>query len=108
MIELGEAEDFIYTCVIGNIKKEELDLQRNNEINSLDMMQNTSIVYNIQCVIELQVSILSGILLLTHIMEHLITDNNVNKEKDFDNNLSRHNILPTEHFLIGLLVLHIL
>jgi len=33
-----EARDWIIRCVVGNIRKEDLDDERTSEINSLDLM----------------------------------------------------------------------
>lgn len=42
-------------CIVGDINKMKLDIQRNNEINSIDMMENTSVVYNMESVIQFQI-----------------------------------------------------
>jgi len=46
---------WIKSAVVGNITKRELDDERMTETNSLDMMQNSSIVYHTESILEMQV-----------------------------------------------------
>ena len=39
--------------LVGNVTREKLDKQRQDETNVLDMMQNTSIVYHPESLIEM-------------------------------------------------------
>jgi hypothetical protein len=41
--------------VVGKIDKKELDDERKNETNALDYMQNTSIVYHTESILESQI-----------------------------------------------------
>ena len=44
--------DWINRCVVGKIVKNELDDERKSETNALDYMQNTSIVYHTESILE--------------------------------------------------------
>ena len=50
-----DATKFIQDCIVGDITKQKLDEQRNKEVSSLDMMQNTTIIYNMESVIQFQI-----------------------------------------------------
>lgn len=52
IVEESEAEKWINECVVGGINKLRLDKQRNMEVNQLDMMQNTSIIYHSESMLE--------------------------------------------------------
>ena len=41
--------------MVGNITKEMLDNERTNETNTLDMMQNSSIIYHTESLLEMQI-----------------------------------------------------
>ena len=47
-----DAQAWISRCVVGKIDKKELDDERKNETNALDYMQNTSIVYHTESILE--------------------------------------------------------
>lgn len=49
------AADWMRRNIPGNITKEELDYARFREIQSLDMMQNSSIIYHCESVLECQI-----------------------------------------------------
>ena len=48
------AAKWIEDNLVGQINKEMLDAQRFKEVNSLDMMQNTSIIYHSESMLEMQ------------------------------------------------------
>lgn len=54
-IKPEEANDWLKNCVVGKISKSELDLERNKETNALDMMQNSSIIYHMESLLEMQI-----------------------------------------------------
>jgi len=47
VIKPKDAGDWIANSVVGGIKKTDLDHHRATEMNQQDMMQNTSILYNL-------------------------------------------------------------
>lgn len=54
MVSEEEATAWITRCLVGNIRKGDLDDERMNETNSLDMMQNSSIIYHTESILEMQ------------------------------------------------------
>jgi len=52
---------------VGKIKKAELDDERMKETNSLDMMQNSSIIYHTESVLEMQIASLVMVMILNNI-----------------------------------------
>lgn len=60
-----ESIAWIKRCVVGNISKKELDNERMKETNSLDMMQNSSIVYHTESILEMQIACLISVYYLT-------------------------------------------
>lgn len=46
---------WVQRCISGNITKALLDKQRQKELNSLDLMQNTNFVYHPESLIEMQI-----------------------------------------------------
>lgn len=46
VVPVDEAGDWLKRCIVGKITKEQLDEQRQKEINNLDMLQNQSIIYH--------------------------------------------------------------
>ena len=53
-VHQDDATGWIKRCLVGNIKKGDLDDERMNETNSLDMMQNSSIIYHTESILEMQ------------------------------------------------------
>ena len=53
-----ESTNWIKKQVVGNISKSELDEERRKETNALDMMQNTSIIYHTESILEMQITCL--------------------------------------------------
>ena len=49
----SEAQDWIKRCVVGNIRKAELDEERLLETNAMDMFCNSSIVYHTESILEM-------------------------------------------------------
>ena len=47
-----EADEWLVRCVVGNIYKDDLDNERTNEINSLDLMQNATVFSHTESVME--------------------------------------------------------
>ena len=54
----GDAQDWIKRCVVGNIRKAELDEERLLETNAMDMFCNSSIVYHTESILEMQIMML--------------------------------------------------
>ena len=54
MVSEEESTDWIRRCLVGNMRKGDLDDERMNETNSLDMMQNSSIIYHTESILEMQ------------------------------------------------------
>ena len=52
-VDPSQSIEWIQDCVVGNITKYELDDERANETNTLDIMQNSSIIYHMESVIEM-------------------------------------------------------
>ncbi len=52
-LQNSESIDWIKRCIVGHIKKAELDEARKNETNALDMMQNSSIIYHPESLLEM-------------------------------------------------------
>lgn len=50
-----DAYDWTKRCIYGDISPEQLTEERINELNEMDMMQNTSIICNPEIVIEMQI-----------------------------------------------------
>lgn len=59
------AHRWIEECIVGNIRKFELDNERMKETNALDMMQNSSIIYHTESILEMQMCCLISMILLT-------------------------------------------
>lgn len=87
-----DSERWINENIIGGITKEKLDKQRHGEVNSLDMLQNTSIVYHPESVLEMQFLCLITIFLTKE--SHL-------KSNTYDKTYS-------DFILVALIVMHIL
>lgn len=54
------ALEWIEDTIVGGINKDLLDQQRLKEINQLDLMQNTSIIYHTESILEMQFFCLIG------------------------------------------------
>ena len=50
--------EWVRKCIVGRITKAELDDERVLETNSLDIMQNSSIIYHMESVVEMQLLVL--------------------------------------------------
>jgi len=48
-----DAQNWIKRCVVGNIRKAELDEERLLETNAMDMFCNSSIVYHTESILEM-------------------------------------------------------
>jgi len=57
-VDPAESIDWVKKCVVGRITKVDLDNERVEETNSLDIMQNSSIIYHMESVVEMQLMIL--------------------------------------------------
>jgi hypothetical protein len=57
--------NWIKKCIVGNIRKHELDNERMRETNALDMMQNSSIIYHTESILEMQTCLIVAMILLT-------------------------------------------
>jgi len=53
-VDPEQSINWVRKCVVGRITKNELDDERVIETNSLDIMQNSSIIYHMESVIEMQ------------------------------------------------------
>ena len=54
-VEQHEAIKWIEDTIVGPVTKEILEQERFKELDGLDMMQNTGIIYNPQAIIETQI-----------------------------------------------------
>ena len=57
--------DWVKKNIVGNIRKHELDDERMKETNALDMMQNSSIIYHTESILEMQICLILAMLYLT-------------------------------------------
>jgi hypothetical protein len=57
-VPLSEATGWVKRCLVGNIIKSDLDEERKKETNSLDLMQNSSIIYHTESILEMQIACL--------------------------------------------------
>mmetsp|Transcript_8499 Transcript_8499/g.14296 ORF Transcript_8499/g.14296 Transcript_8499/m.14296 type:complete len:728 (+) Transcript_8499:520-2703(+) len=57
IVDLNSTE-WVQECLVGHITKDELDEERIKETNSLDMMQNSSIIYHTESILEMQTACL--------------------------------------------------
>lgn len=64
-VKPNNAQRWIKNCIVGNIRKFELDNERMKETNALDMMQNSSIIYHTESILEMQVCCLVAMILTT-------------------------------------------
>jgi hypothetical protein len=60
-VDENDSIAWIQRCLVGGIDKAQLDKQRQGECNSLDIMQNTNIVYHPESLIEMQIMCLGSI-----------------------------------------------
>ena len=101
VVDQLEAVKFMHDCFVGNITKQKLDKQRNIEVNSLDMMQNTTIVYNMEVVILFQILFLISSLIFNKMQEDLDAQRGLKIEIKPEH----HPIWP-EHISVMLIVIH--
>lgn len=59
IIDKSKSLTFLKNCVVGKITKEDLDDERVREINKMDMMSNSSIIWHQESINELQIICLS-------------------------------------------------
>jgi hypothetical protein len=52
-IHIDDASNWIKRCVVGRVSKRDLDDERMKETNSLDLMQNSSIIYHTESILEM-------------------------------------------------------
>mmetsp|Transcript_39558 Transcript_39558/g.60445 ORF Transcript_39558/g.60445 Transcript_39558/m.60445 type:complete len:423 (-) Transcript_39558:1026-2294(-) len=64
-VEEQHSKEWVKQCVVGKISKAELDDERMKETNSLDMMQNSSIIYHTESILEMQIACLITVVILT-------------------------------------------
>jgi hypothetical protein len=57
-VEVPDSAPWIKRCLVGNIAKADLDDERKKETNSLDLMQNSSIIYHTESILEMQIACL--------------------------------------------------
>jgi len=55
LVDIADAAGWINRNLIGDITVDDLNSQRRIEINSLDLMQNSSIIYHSESIIEMQI-----------------------------------------------------
>lgn len=48
-----DAPRWLKNCVVGRVSKKDLDDERMKETNSLDLMQNSSIIYHTESILEM-------------------------------------------------------
>ena len=54
-MDKSDSEKWLYDNLVCNTRKKNLDDQRDQEMDSQDLMQNTSILYHTESIIELQI-----------------------------------------------------
>lgn len=59
-----EADAWVKRVIVGNISKSDLDEERLAETNSMDMFQNSSIVYHTESILEMQIISLISVFVL--------------------------------------------
>jgi hypothetical protein len=64
-VKSNDAIPWVKKCIVGNIRKHELDNERMRETNALDMMQNSSIIYHTESILEMQMCCLIAMIMLT-------------------------------------------
>ena len=57
-VDQNDAAPWIKRSLVGNIVKADLDEERKKETNSLDLMQNSSIIYHTESILEMQIACL--------------------------------------------------
>jgi len=62
-----QAPDWIETYVVGKIKKEDLDKERNREIDAADMLAYQSIIYHTESILETQFLCLMAVLVVQNL-----------------------------------------
>ena len=60
-----ESIEWVKKNIVGNIRKHELDDERMKETNALDMMQNSSIIYHTESILEMQLCLILAMFYLT-------------------------------------------
>ena len=76
-MEPDDATRWLYRNVYGSITPNQLNDDRIDELNAMDYMQNSSIFYNSETILEMQ--ILSCIIILN--IHHLFENSNNNDKK---------------------------
>ena len=61
-----DAPRWLKNCVVGRVSKKDLDDERMKETNSLDLMQNSSIIYHTESILEMQTMCLAVLIFLHH------------------------------------------
>ena len=64
IVEPEHAHDWIKNNVVGRITQKDLDQNRHKEVNGLDMMQNSCIVYHSESILEMQIMCLIGMFII--------------------------------------------
>jgi hypothetical protein len=55
VIPTEKAEKWIFDNTLGRITKQKLDLCRQKEVNRIDLMMSTLIIYHVESLIEMQI-----------------------------------------------------
>jgi hypothetical protein len=63
-----QVDEWIKTNVVGEITYQELDDMRHQEVNGLDMMQNSCIIYHSESILETQILCLLLIVIIEEFM----------------------------------------
>tara|TARA_B110000285_G_scaffold149011_1_gene166330 strand:- start:1029 stop:2306 length:1278 start_codon:yes stop_codon:yes gene_type:complete len=69
-IDPKDAPNWLRKCLVGKLTKAQLDEERMKETNSLDMMQNTSIIYHTESILEMQIITLIACYILNDSWAH--------------------------------------
>lgn len=81
-VKPNDAINWVKKCIVGNIRKHELDNERMRETNSLDMMQNSSIIYHTESILEMQMCTLISMIFLTDVWSERHKGHAENPNKD--------------------------
>ena len=104
-IAVEDATEWLRRSLVGNIKKGDLDDERMNETNSLDMMQNSSIIYHTESILEMQVMVLILVKVLSAFFYEKLNYGTLSQDSNF---LGIKNADFSNILMIVLLVEHVM
>lgn len=105
VVEPKDATGWLEKNVYGHITPDQLNDDRIEELNSMDYMQNSSIFYNPESILEMQIFSCSLILNIHHLL--IAQKKYVPANSDLDQSSKSANDMPNLNYVIIFLVLHI-